>query len=247
MHLREACVDLDGQVAAIGRIEYPPDPAGYFPLPDHQRVRIRIFNRQLRLAATDAERDEKTSFLVSKDVGPVVFVPESLTVMIRIALRSRQEAPLEAHLADQQETLESCGDREIAKKQPLSDWRLQISTLDGTLKIKLSAALQSTRQIPAWQQNRTGNFWILTDRVAPRVTIAFDVDAVTRVVSYGCLGLDGFDDAEGTPIEPLRKSLPDLKLDDAPISSAGRLYGYTAQGGWVSFYETGFPSIAIAD
>jgi hypothetical protein len=249
MHLREACVDLDGQVAAIGRIEYPPDPAGCFPLPAHRRVRIRMFSTQLRLAAADAERDEETGFLISKDVGPVVFVPESFAMMIRTALRLRQEAPLEAHLADQQQTLQSCPDREIAKCQPLSDWRLQISTLDGTVRIRLSAALQATRQIPEWEQKSTGNFWNITDdKVAPRITVVFDVDAVTRVVSYGCRGHELFQGADATPMELSRKSLPDLKLADAPIGLDGKLYGYAPQRGPVSFYsEIGSPRIAISD
>jgi hypothetical protein len=246
MQLREACVDLNGQVAAAGRIEYPSDRAGYFPLPNHQRVRASMFGTRLRLAAANAERDEKTNFLVSREAGPVVFVPESFTTIIWNALRRIDEPTIEAHLADQQETLESCGDREVAKMQPLSDWRLHISTIDGTLKIKLSASLQATQQIPAWQQKSTSNFWVVTNDIAPRITIEFDVDAVTRVVSYGFVGLAGLDGASATLIEPCRNSLVDMKLDNAPIGGNGRLYGYTTQESWVSLYEARSGGVAIS-
>jgi len=121
MHLREACIDLDGQIAAPGRIDYPPDAASHFPLPKHSRVRIRMFGQTLRLAAATAQRDERTQFLISSEAGPVVFVPQSLTTIIQRALRSSLPSPVEAWLGDQQETLESSGNREIAKTQPLSD------------------------------------------------------------------------------------------------------------------------------
>jgi hypothetical protein len=244
MHLREARIDLGGQVAAVGRIEYLPDEAGYFPLPSHHCVRVSKFGTRLRLAAATSERDNKTNFLDSREVGPVVFVPESLGVVIQSGLRNRLESSIEVHLADQQETLESCGNREISRKQPLSDWGLHISTIGGTLRIKLSAALQATKEIPDWNKS-VGNFWKISNSPGARVTIEFEVDEVTRILFYGFPGSGSFDDASAAPIEPNRSTLLDLKLDNASVSRMGRLFGYAPRGGWISFYDNSSGGIAI--
>jgi hypothetical protein len=244
MHLREARIDLGGQVAAVGWIEYLPDEAGYFPLPSHHCVRVSKFGTRLRLAAATSERDSKTNFLDSREVGPVVFVPESLGVVIQSAVRTRLESSIETHLADQQETLESCGNREISKKQPLSDWRLYISTIGGTLKIRLSAALQATKEIPVWNKS-TGNFWKISNSLVARITIEFELDEVTRILFYGFPGSGPFEDAPAAPIEPNRSTLLDMKLDNAPVSRMGRLFGYAPRGGWISFYDNSFGGIVI--
>jgi hypothetical protein len=244
MHLREARIDLGGQVAAVGWIEYVPDEAGYFPLPNHHCVRVSKFGTRLRLAPATSERDYKTNFLDSREVGPVVFVPESLGVVIQGALRTRLESSIEIHLADQQETLESCGNREISKKQPLSDWRLRISTIGGTLRIKLSAALQATKEIPVWDKS-AGNFWKISNSPVATITIEFEVDEVTRILFYGYLGSGSFDDAPAAPIEPNRSTLLDMKLDNAPVSRMGRLFGYAPRGGWMSFYDNSLGGIII--
>lgn len=204
-----------------------------------------MFGQTLRLAAATAERDERTQFLISSEAGPVVFVPQSLTTIIQRALRSSLPSPVEAWLGDQQETLESSGNREIAKTQPLSDWRLHLSTSNGTLKMELSAALKATQQIPGWQK-RAGNFWTVTDGVEPRIAMTFEVDAATRAASCGFPGLDASDEASAKPIELTRSSLLDFRLEDAPIGRDGRLYAYTPAGGLVSLYDGGPGVIALS-
>jgi hypothetical protein len=73
MHLREACIDINGQVAVEGQFLYPPDDAGHFLPKHHDRVRIQRYGKSLELAAANSQRDNTTNFLITEEVGRVVF------------------------------------------------------------------------------------------------------------------------------------------------------------------------------
>jgi hypothetical protein len=100
------------------------------------------------------------------------------------ALRENPELPIELHLVDQQGKFESSSNTNVARIQPLSDWKLSIVPNDGALNITISAELRATKPIPDWNE-RAGNFWPTLNDPAARIVITFSIDPATRVAVYG--------------------------------------------------------------
>jgi hypothetical protein len=237
MHLREACIDLDGQISAEGRFVYPADDAGHFVPSSHQRVRIRMYGKTLRLAEANAERDPVSKFLVSSETGPTMFLPATFSNLMLHALKFQPEGPLEARIVHQEGTFESIGNREIALVQPLSDWKLHIVAVDNTIKFTVSAALTSTRPIPEWQQKRTGNFWVAACSSHSRLAVEFSIDATTRTAAYGFWPSGISDQIDTVSIDPRHSTLSDVMLEQAPIGIAGEQFVIMkneAGDGWAS-------------
>jgi hypothetical protein len=211
------------------------DNDGYFSLPEHRRIRVSKMGRRFRLAASVAQRDIRSNFLVSQEVGPVVVLPEAFSADLQRALRFGQDQSFSAHLADEQGYLANSCEPRAAKTQPLSDWQLAMSIKDGTLQLRFSAALSATSPIPTWRTG-TANFWTTTAGPPPRLTIEINVDVATRVASYGGAVPGASDEPKGWSIDPIKSTLLTMKLGDAPIGVLGQLFVHTADSNWASLY-----------
>lgn len=256
MNLRDARVDLDGQVVAVGQFRYPMDDKGYFVLQPHDRVRIdkrtdTVRPGCLRLAAATELRDPVSGFLIAQEKGVTVIVPEALSSNIRAALRHSPPRTLRVTLSEQSEGLRwhseknpetvdnlrrqrlPLSDPDSSKRQLLSDWELEITCDGESLHFRLSAALFASEPVRAWEKNYIGH-WSVTDGTPPRIEIAFAVDIATRVASFHAAHIASETQVADSPT-PFGSTLKTLTLATAPIDTLGRMFAVSASGQWTSF------------
>jgi hypothetical protein len=126
----------------------------------------------------------------------------------------------------------------------LSQWTLELSDDNGTLTVKLSAALFGT--VP--HLLNYDNFWQRDSADAQRIHIAFAVDAVTRTAKFG-LPLPKSAKLPRLPFHQVNwkaeiaalqsspqgwpSTLSTLSLERAPIDQEGRPYGFASGSRWV--------------
>ena len=243
-HLRDARVDLDSQILVDGLVDLPPDRDGLFPRAAHDTLRLDAKTTLMRLAVARASRDPASGFLRSEETGPAVYLPPPIATVIHRALCFSPPEPVHLRLGGEAGSLQSGPSIDGSKKQPLSDWLLELEETDDGLSIRLSAALKATRPIKDWLKD-TGNFWDPVDGEPARLGVEFRVDRVTRAAAFAAY----FPELAGTPLgeaEPGTTSLRDLRLDQALIGPH-TMFGTTSRGQWASFYqgEGWTPSIAI--
>lgn len=237
MHLRDARVDLDGNLIASGRITYPPDDSGSFPIVAHERLRIvrGPRNSVLTISPTLAERDHNTGFYARADVGPEVFIPHSIGVAIQQVLRSDLTGPIAMTVQAEAGTLLSSSDRETAKRQSLSNWRAEISHREGMVDVRLSADLLRTQPNLPME-----NFWANRDQAA-RIEISLSVDLITRAACFGTY-------SDRIPEEPRRgdaslrqSSLGDPILEHAMVGIFCSAYATDLRGNWIRLHSSPSP------
>ena len=86
MHLRDASVDLEGNIIASGVMMYPNDTQGHFPIVTGDQLCISRI-RGTRVAVCTAVRD-KSGFLKSEARGPYLGIPPDLAAVMLRVLRS---------------------------------------------------------------------------------------------------------------------------------------------------------------
>ena len=233
MHLRDASVDLDGNIIVPGSMVYPQDDLGHFPVLHTDKLCI-MRTRGYAVSPCHAERDSASGFLDSKTFGPHLSIPEALQLVITGALRFGTESRIDMSLQAQDGGFVAPGGQR--REQPLSDWKLDIQDIDGSIHIKLSAAL---RAIHLWEPlNKTRNNYWSAEGPACRVEIAFRVDPITRVACYGA-NIKSLSDEKIAGIASAQlTSANSLSLDHAPVGALRHQFGVDSAGEWVEVFTS---------
>lgn len=240
LQLRSATVDLDGNLIAAGTMVHPIDDAGEFR-PD-ELDRLKIDRETMRIIRCTAACDG-TGFYHAEEIGTVLYVPESLASQIRWALRFGAKEPLEMAILQHQGSLASSASRIKHLTQPLSDWRLRVEEVDGSIAVVLSAALHSPH-LREWLASEQ-NFW--AGQAGARVEARFTITAATRVACFGAYVPDGHAEADGAKSQPFVPDGRRLNLENAPVGPM-REFGIR-NGHWVDIGSDlgGFPYIALTE
>lgn len=212
---------------------YPQDELGHFPILHTDKLCI-MRTRGYAVSPCHAERDTASGFLDSKAFGPQLSIPEALKLVITRALQSGTESRIEMSLQAQDGIFRSAPAGETWD-QPLSDWRLDIQDIDGTIHIRLSAALRSTFPSEASRTSRN-NYWS-AEGPPCRVEIAFHVDPITRVACYGAYIKSLPDEKIATTAEVQSTSVNFLVLEQAPVGTRHQ-FGIDNAGEWVELYTS---------
>jgi hypothetical protein len=239
VHLRTACVDLDGNIIGTGRMIHPPDDNGYFPAQQSNQLRL---SRQLGIqfglyvAPCRATRDPSSGFLTTEEFGSELNIPEPLALVIMQRLRLGTSERIEMSLWHQNGNLASSTNRSAGYRQLLSEWILEISESAGSVTIKISAALQASRPIEQWMTKaRIGNFWTTQDATAPRLQIEMTIDLATRVACFGT-GVEGLTHEKLSEFaQPTSTSIERLDIEQAPVGPSCA-FGFH-QKRWLDFYH----------
>src|SRR6188768_380594 len=99
-HLSSACVDLQGNLIAIGTMTHPPDDEGQFPSPELERLKISRTGPLMRIERCTATREE-SGFFHSEVSGAALILPEAFTAIIRHVLRFGAREPMDAAISHQ--------------------------------------------------------------------------------------------------------------------------------------------------
>lgn len=244
MNLSEARVDLEGNLIAPGQIVYPADPAGHFPPRRHNHLRISPRQTSIRLVGAEVWPDADSGFTLVEEIPPAIFVPASLSLIIRNALEFQRTDSVHVALASPEGRLTS--DKSESRSQPLSDWTLDINANQGELKVALSAALKGINPLAALR-GREQNFWTSTDDKQAKLTVEFDVNIATRIAMFGTR-LDGrelLEHAQSGLILPMADD-ENPSLANAPIALSGEIFGYDTGGDLIGIYESHHASPCIA-
>jgi hypothetical protein len=238
MHLSDALIDLRGNLFAEGTISFPPDPSGIFYAPQHTHVAIDRSGNYLRSA--EAKRDASNGFVLPTLLLPMVQVPRAVGALLaqRIRFGSRELAHLSLPHNDGSISI---GNGREQRSQHLTDWRVEITEVDGDVRIVVSAALWSTH---GWPVPST-NFWP-NDGEPARMIIDVVVSSATRsaIGAY----VSGFGDTEplGEADYP-RTDVAHLDLAHAPVG-AFSTYAIGPTDQWFSITQMdgdGRPSISF--
>ncbi len=219
MHLREARVDLSGQIVAVGHMACTASSLEAFALRQHECVTIsfRDSHESVVLTPALAERDAGSGFLISTKAGPHIKIPAVIAAAILATLRSC--SPVSARLqAPEQDGLLWSFDGGY-KQQALFDWILEIEVLNGSINFRLSAALGALDGAQA-----------IRDRESSRIGISFAVDSVTRTALFE-VPLATLDEDKYLPYPPRMEPKPNgVRLESASIDQRGALYAYSRTG-----------------
>ncbi|MBK8158486.1 MAG: hypothetical protein IPK59_06855 [Rhodospirillaceae bacterium] len=240
MHLRDARVDLDGNVIASGRMIFASDNGGVFAAQECDQVQISRLG-PLRVVACKSRRDSDSGFLVSEAVGPALSFPDVFATVIRRACWLSPKEAIVMSLGHQDGALASSVDRD-AVSQPLSDWKLEVEAIEGAIHVRASAALRAT--LPFNLRNKDiGSYWSSREETE-RISVTFSVDPVTRTACFGSYtGVLSDKWCAGDAV-PARTSLQALRLDTAPVGPFNEM-GPAAETGWIkvqSWFTPNAPS-----
>jgi hypothetical protein len=252
MSLADVCVDLFGKIIAAGRIHFPTDDLGYFTVPEHSH--LRIDPRKSRIEITPSgppARDVKTGFLAADEIGPLVYISESISEQIlRILGGHFEETSIHVTNSINEGELLSFRFREFENgrlinsaelkhpySQPLSDWALEVFTDERGQNFFIRAVLFTNIAIAKWKRN-CENFWLPSDESPQYLQIEFTVDHFTRAAAFGSIWLaihggnaePEISEAEPTPI-PTTLETP--VLGNAPMDLSGHVYAITTNRRWV--------------
>lgn len=238
--LADARMDRWGAVVGSGSLRFPADPGGRFRPSALTSVQLVVADQgSVTLVACRTERDPSTGYLVVHDDGPPLTLVGAGADALTHALRFPPKAPTSFALDSTARLGHGDGD-----KQPLSDLRMRIESVDGGLELQLSARLHSaawnrpgSMEVDAWPEEEPG-----------RLELAFVLDAVTRVLRFSGYAAEV---GRGRPVPtgPQRPSTAGtVRLGSTPAGFTGTLYGIDPDGGLVSISEWLFavePSITF--
>lgn len=240
VHLRSAAVDLQGNLIAIGTMTYPPSSGGEFPATVTEQ--LRISRPSYGVTPCKAARDV-SGFLASEKLGPCLSLPIGFHDVVRHALRFGAEEPVRMALGSQGGALIVEKSSTSTLRQHLSDWQLRIQQVEDDIRVEISAALHANYLNPIFTSER--NFWL--DQPGSRVTIAYTVDAVTRLAAFGSLIGRGQKVEGGEPAVPGPSTASTLDIENAAVG-VGTVYG-SREGRWINFGDlnSGRPTIALTE
>lgn len=229
-HIKQAGVDLDGNLVVTGSMDHPVDDHGHFPLISAQWLRISRV-RGMRIVRCRAWR-EASGFLGVEELGSELHIPQALETIINRALFSGVKAPLVASLEYQDGLLADSTSRAQTLTQPLSGWTLRIEEKEGAISVVISAFLHAS-YLEDWNTSRS-NYW----KNAPaqsRITLSFEVDPITRIACFGSYVPSLIRESEGLPVAPPRSTLAALNIENATV---GVFTAFAVDGDrWVNFHE----------
>lgn len=227
MHLKSASVDLEGNLVAQGTMSHPVDDAEEFPPSGMDQLKIGR-DACMTVIQCTAERED-SGFFRTNEVGPLLRVPEALSVIIMRALHRGAKGAMIATIGHQEGELASSSSRIAALSQPLSDWRLRIEETGGDVNVAISAALHA-EHLRGWRSSER-NFW--AGQPGARVEARFSIDAATRTACFGAYIPDDRSDEGGVPAHPLASKGSLLNIENAPVGPL-REFGIR-NGRWVMF------------
>ena len=226
MHLRDARVDLSGQLIAIGHLDYPRDDEGIFALPVHDSISIDVRSEYgPSFTPVVSERDAASGFLKSSKVGPTFSVPPAIGSAILGTLRADEPTSIRLQSFDQGGKLMLFLPGQL-KTQLLSDWTLQIDVDDGFVFVRLTAALLMTRP----PQMSESNHWTTHKDAPARLNVEFKVDSVTRTTLFDVPLTSRLEEPASPESDWARDLTAKSHLEAASIDQRGNVYGITPDG-----------------
>lgn len=242
VHLRDAMVDARGDLYAVGRIEFPPDPGGLLRPMQAGLVRIRFADSgAMEVTASHAGRDPHSGYLAAEREGPTLHVPSAIGTLVADVLRfghHRNPVEFELDLAGAL-SLDTDG---VLTRQGVSRWRGRIRPIEGDMvAVELSAVLSS---LPDDALDRLGAQPWPRDPSAPRVEASFTMDAVTRVVGLGAHSNE-LPDLPWAPGDVDTGTLGSMRLESTPIGSVGQMWGRSDDGRAVEVYQSRRPLLQL--
>jgi len=227
MHLRDVRANLNGGLAAVGRVQYPMPATSGFELPQHDCLEINFQHDFLHLVPCTAARDEESGFLVTHRIGPSLFAPIAVTACCLAMLRTQSPTSVKMQLPEQGGWLSAFEGGN--KTQKLSNWTLDIEVADCGLRFHLSADL---RMLEASDLRGEANYWSAAPESAARVDAYFEVDSVTRTAVFGVplprleQNSSSFNWRPRGPVQATRTTW----LEAASIDQSGGLHAHSANG-----------------
>ena len=238
MNLLDVGVDLWGFLVAPGQITCRQDQSGHFGSGGYSHLRVDARAESIRLVGTKVWRDSQSGFLVSEEVPPVVVLPQSLSLLIRDALKREPSSPVHAALVNVNGEIRSQLSQTGGEHRTLSDWTLDISVEEENLRIVIAGALPGPGTVPRRGLGAT-NLSTAANQEQFRVACKFDVNLPTRIAAFGGGKYDCPDSAI-SPTSPVGALVgPRPKLSETPISLAGQILAQTAGNGWLAISDEG--------
>jgi hypothetical protein len=228
-------IDADGNIYGEGRITFPPDPAGSFSAPEADLVQVSIAGpNSLTFAPSRALRDPTTGYLAIDSTAPRISIPQGLGPLLLAAFGQSHPANPITFAFDAAGQLSNASETDRVR-QGLSDWRGSVTYTDRALIVRVSAALRSQPPIHSW--DGLEDPWQTDDEVPDRISIAFELDAMTSFARFrGYRGaFSGHREQELSPV--VRTSLDAMRLESAPIGLDRTIYGVTKSGLYVAVHE----------
>ena len=228
LHIREARIDDDGRVIAIGKVTYSGDGKGYFFLNKHSEIAFEVHplaNQEayITLSPTNTVRNNNSGFLDADDIGPIIYLPTALTSVLFKALSFKCEEPIKIAFGEiSGGDLRSNGNRPNSKQLLLTDWNLELYEDGNEIVVRLSALLSNTHSSKEGKK-----IWFLDNKVPSRIQIDCTVDLITRAVKWGtynkqfATGQNALNYQSDLSIS----TLSSYKLGNALISFGNHIYG----------------------
>lgn len=219
MHLRDARVDLAGQIVPAGRMGCTDDSLDAFLLRRHDSLTVSFRDGPETMVLTPslADRDPASGFLIPTNAGPHIRIPAVIAAAILATLQSSSPVGARLQAAGQGGHLWSFDG--VHRKGALFDWTLEVDVSDGSINVRLSAILDALDDSSARRERKDS-----------RVDISFEVDAITRTALFE-VPLPTLDEGRNLSYPPRAESLPEgLRLDFASIDQGGALHAYSRSG-----------------
>jgi hypothetical protein len=227
MHLRDVRANLNGGLAAVGRVQYPMPATSGFELPQHDCLEINFQHDLLHLVPCTAARDEESGFLVTRRIGPSLFAPIAITACCLAVLRAQSPTSIKMQSPGQGGFL-STFEGEY-RTQKLSNWTLDIEVAESGLRFHLSADL---RMLETSELKGEDNYWSAVPEPAARIEVRFEVDSVTRTAVFGVLlpRLEKNSDPFNWHSSGSAQRTVTNWLEAASIDQLGRMHAHSANG-----------------
>lgn len=219
MHLREARVDLAGQIVPVGHISCTDSSLDAFALRQHNCITIlfRDGHESVVLTPVLAERDPASGFLISTKVGPHIGIPATIAAAILATLQSSSAVGSRLQVPGQSGRIWSF--EGSYKQQALSDWSLEVEILNGSIDFRLSASLCPLDDASTQR-----------DRKSSRIDISFTVDSITRTALFE-VPLAVLEEGKDLPYPPRAEPEPNsVRLESASIDQHGALHACSRTG-----------------
>lgn len=222
-------VDWDGNAVVPGRIDYPSNSSGNFALPPHDHLQLKVDPDYVVLRPARADRHRRSGFLKPESFGPDVRLPAAMQPLLARVLRFGCREPVRLQMTDDTGALSG------KKSQPLSDWTLEVLEEDGSVEVRLSAALYGLQPSSSKEPR---SYWLLSGIRKPRITIHFAVDFMTRAAKWGSYHRCFEEAGQSTPVAEGRSSLKTARLENATIGPLDYVFARGVEGGWFGLTES---------